>query len=183
MGSVLEESDRLTFVRSMLKLELGVEVGLYKEFTLLVALIDMLQVDRIESLGQHNTFVYCTHLVTSTSTSVTRSKQPGTVPLPTPTPEKVIVRIANPATGDDPKVKTENEVAALALVRENTDKSVLPVADVYAWSSEGWGWMVLEHLPGCLRLWFSTFERGLMVFDLARNVAWARFLGRASDRP
>jgi hypothetical protein len=130
---------------------------LHTEFTLPVALIDMLQVDCIESLGQNNAFVCCTHLRASTSAPVTRPKQPGTVPLPTPTPEKLIVRIANPATGDDPKVKTENEVAALALLRESTYKSVLPVADVYAWSSEGWGWMVLSI---CLVIFTSGFQLG-----------------------
>lgn len=95
-----------------------------------------------------NTFVYTTTLAAESAPARRDRHQPGTVPLPTPLPSMLVVRIPNPRTMNDPKVKIENEVAALAVVRASASKAQLPVADVYAWSGEGWGWMIMEHLSG-----------------------------------
>ena len=62
-----------------------------------------------------------------------------------------IIRLSNPTSGYNDRVRVENEVAALSLAREAL-KSTLPhlVPRVFAWGSAaaGQGWILQECMPG-----------------------------------
>jgi hypothetical protein len=111
-----------------------------------------LKTESVEEVGSHNTFVIVATLGTLPSPLLYRPAQPGTVELPNPLPAKLVVRIANPATMDNPARKIENEVAAIALLHASTSKTATPVANLYAWSKDGPAWMVMEFMDGMAKL-------------------------------
>ncbi|KAJ7221692.1 kinase-like domain-containing protein [Mycena pura] len=104
----------------------------------------------------YNNYLFTVQLGSTVDSSVEPaiSKQAGTVTFkPTSVneaPRRLVVRLLKTELGGLPE-RVQNEVAALALVREPL-RSVVRVPDVYAWS-EGRGineipFIVMEHLPG-----------------------------------
>lgn len=79
--------------------------------------------------------------------------QPGLDAVPkTQTASKFIIRLPNPLSGYNDKVRVENEVAALDLGRKALSKTCPGlVPRVYAWGSAkdgGQGWILQEYMPG-----------------------------------
>lgn len=146
-GSVSELEDRSSFIVKLFETELGLQVRTRSVYPVRGFTRDS-QVEVGADLKGFNTFVHVVHVKGRVPDHVPRPQSPGAVRLLDPVPAQLVVRIPNPRTQDDPRIKMENEVAALALVRSSTPTSVLPVPDIYAWSGEGWGWMVMELLPG-----------------------------------
>ncbi|KAJ7118812.1 kinase-like domain-containing protein [Mycena epipterygia] len=99
-----------------------------------------------------NNYLYTVNGWESSTKPPDKQLQPGTVPFAaglTGTPRDLVVRLLKTELGALPE-RVQNEVAALALVRQPLQR-VVRVPDVYAWS-EGRGkdqpFIIMELLPG-----------------------------------
>ncbi|KAI5197064.1 hypothetical protein AUEXF2481DRAFT_43007 [Aureobasidium subglaciale EXF-2481] len=111
------------------------------------------KVESVSSLGRDsNNYVHLVHLENAGEhhSNAEISPQAGTSPLD-PSVTKIVIRISNPAAMLDDKVRVENEVAAVALMRRalaTTPRTIVP--KVYAWkpAGKGSGWIAQEYLEG-----------------------------------
>lgn len=77
-------------------------------------------------------------------------RQPGTHTIP-PGLDTFIIRLPNPVSGYNDKIRVENEVAALSIARDALQvKFPGFVPRVFAWGSarHGQGWILQEHMAG-----------------------------------
>lgn len=103
--------------------------------------------------GGINTFVY---RLTVAAADGSHSQQPkaraqhGVSPLPDATTQ-LVIRLSNPASGLNEKIRVQNEVAVMMLMREALsplNSSLVPI--LYGWASgeTGKGWTLCEHMAG-----------------------------------
>ena len=106
----------------------------------------------------YNNFVHEVYLATPTPTTqsipASMMKKPGIMPIPSDT-QRLIFRIPNPQANMNERVRVQNEVAAMVLMRAALsatafDKPLIP--GVYGWSDNsnvnGVGWILQEFMPG-----------------------------------
>ena len=99
----------------------------------------------------YNNFVYAVKI--SLDGPVTHNqaqRQPGTHTIP-PGLDAFIIRLPNPISGYNDKIRVQNEVAALSIARDALQAKFPDfVPRVYGWGSarHGHGWILQEHMAG-----------------------------------
>ena len=99
----------------------------------------------------YNNFVYVVHVDLGPSHATKPAqRQPGTHPIPTDI-DTFIIRLPNPLSGYNDRIRVENEVAALSLARDALQANFPAfVPRVFGWGSGqlGQGWILEEYMAG-----------------------------------
>ena len=104
-------------------------------------------------------------------------RQPGTHSIP-PGLDSFIIRLPNPISGYNDKIRVQNEVAALSIGRDAL-QAKFPgfVPRVFGWGSaeHGRGWILQEHMAGRPLLndfrWMNDKDKALMLSQMADVLA------------
>ncbi|KAL9102564.1 MAG: hypothetical protein Q9163_002314 [Psora crenata] len=100
----------------------------------------------------YNNFVYAVNISLEGPVAHNRARrQPGTHEIP-PGLDLFILRLPNPTSGYNNKIRVENEVAALSIARDAL-QAKFPgfIPRVFGWGSAKYdqGWILQEHMAGC----------------------------------
>lgn len=99
----------------------------------------------------YNNFVYAVNINLEASGAQNQAQQqPGTHPIP-PGLDTFIIRLPNPVSGYNDKIRVENEVAALSIARDALQAKFPDlIPRVFGWGSArlGQGWILQEHMAG-----------------------------------
>jgi hypothetical protein len=145
--------ERKINVQRILQNSLGISVRILRRVCHRLLTFDKVTLTDIVPVNRgYNNHLYTVQVVDASPKPDNR--QPGTVPFSTNHGTGLVARLLKTELGALPE-RVQNEVAALALVREPL-RSVVRVPDVYAWS-EGRGpdeipFIIMELLPGFIRL-------------------------------